>query len=108
MSPNAEIDYKKNPKSKERMFFLCEDCMWSVTCLDKPRLFEVIGEEGICPMCHQVQLSSFPLMLNGSITYRYSKKTGIEVKFNNRRPINKFHKWNWHNARIFLLPNDSM
>jgi hypothetical protein len=87
MSPNAEIDYKKNPNSKERIFFLCEDCMWGVTCLDKPRLFEVIGEQGICPMCHQDQLSSFPLMLNDSITYRYSEKTGIEVKFNNRRPI---------------------
>jgi hypothetical protein len=87
MSPNAEIDYKKNPKSKERIFFLCEDCMWSVTCFDKPRLFEVIGEEGICPMCHQDQLSSFPLMLNDSITYRYSEKIGIEVKFSNRTLI---------------------
>jgi len=87
MSPNAEIDYKKNPKSKERIFFLCEDCMWSVTCFDKRRLFEVIGEEGICPMCHQDQLSSFPLMLNDSITYRYSEKIGIEVKFSNRTLI---------------------
>ena len=92
MSTNAEIDYKKNPKSKERIFFLCEDCMWSVTSLDKFRIFEVIGEEGICPVCYQDQLSSFPLMLNDSFTYRYSEKTGIEVKFSNRRLIKQISR----------------
>ena len=84
---------RKNPKSKERIFFLCEDCMWSVTCLDKPPLFEVIGEDGICPMCHQDQLSSFPLITNDSFTYRYSEKNGIEVKFSNGRPIKQISQF---------------
>ena len=93
MNPNAEINYKENPKSKERIFFLCEDCMWSVTSLDRFRIFEVIGEEGICPVCYQDQLSSFPLMLNDSFTYRYSEKRGMEVNFRNRRPIKQISQF---------------
>ena len=85
MNPNAEIKSKGNCKSKERIFFLCEDCMWSVTSLDKSRLQMAIGKDGICPLCHQDQLSSFPLISNDSFTYRYSEKYGIEVKFCNAR-----------------------
>ena len=83
MSTHPEINSKENPKIKEKIFFLCEDCMWSVTSFDKSRLFKLIGEEGICPMCYQDQLSSFPLMSDDSFTYRYSEKKGIEVKFSN-------------------------
>jgi len=91
MSRHAEINSKENPKVRERIFFLCEDCMWSVTCFDKSRLFKVIGED--CPVCHQDQLSSFPLILNDSFTYRYSEKRGIEVKFSNRRPIKRISQF---------------
>ena len=87
MSSNVEINSNRNPKSKERIFILCEDCMWSVTSWDKSRLFVDVGKNGICPICHQDQLSSFPLITNDSFTYRYSEKNGIEVKFSNGRPI---------------------
>lgn len=87
MSTHPEINSKENPKIKERIFILCEDCMWSVTSFDKSRLFKVIGEDGLCPMCCQDQLSSFPLMSDDSFTYRYSEKKGIEVKFSNGKAV---------------------
>jgi hypothetical protein len=87
MSPNVEIHSDVNPKSKKRIFFLCEDCMWGVTSLDKSRLFAAIEKDGTCPVCHQDQLSSFPVISNDSFTYCYSEKNGIEVQFSNRRLI---------------------
>ena len=81
MSSSVELKYKGNPKGKERIFFLCEECLWSVTSLDKSHLEDIIGKESTCPVCFQNQLSSFPLMLNDSFTYDYSEQRGIEVKF---------------------------
>jgi hypothetical protein len=87
MSSNAEMNSKQNPKTNERIFFLCEDCMWSITCLDKSQFFKVVGKDGVCPMCHQDQLSSFPLISNNPFTYSYLEKKGIEVKFANKEQI---------------------
>jgi hypothetical protein len=80
MTTTAEL-YEGNPKSKERIFFLCEECLWSMTSLDKSHLEDVIGKESTCPVCCQDELSSFPLMLNDSFTYGYSEARGIEVNF---------------------------
>ena len=87
MSSNAEMNSKQNPKINERIFFLCEDCMWSITCLDKSQFFKVVGKDEVCPMCHQDQLSSFPLISDNPFTYSYSEKKGIEVKFANKEQI---------------------
>lgn len=81
MTASVELKYEDNPKSKERIFFLCEECLWSMTSLNKSHLEEIIGKESTCPMCSQDQLSSFPLMLNDFFTYDYSEQRGIEVKF---------------------------
>jgi hypothetical protein len=81
MTANVELKCEGNPKSKERIFFLCEECLWTMTSLDKSRLDDIIGKENTCPMCFQDQLSSFPLLLNDSFTYAYSEKRGLEVKF---------------------------
>lgn len=81
MSSSVELKYEGNPKNKQRIFFLCEECLWSMTSLNKSHLEDIIGKEGSCPMCFQDQLSSFPLVLNDSFTYGYSEKRGIEVKF---------------------------
>ena len=81
MTASIELKYNENPKSKERIFFLCEECLWSMTSLDKSHLEEIIGEESMCPLCFQDQLSSFPLMFNDSFTYSYTNERGIEVKF---------------------------
>ena len=85
MSPNTKI--QENIKYRERIFILCEDCMWSVTSLDKSRLFELVGVDGNCPLCHQDELSSFPLLSNEPLGYHYLEKNGIEVQFSNRRSI---------------------
>jgi hypothetical protein len=80
MTTTAEL-HENNPKSKERIFFLCEECLWSMTSLDKTHFQDVIGKESTCPVCRQDGLSSFPLMLNDSFTYGYSEERGIEVNF---------------------------
>lgn len=81
MTANIQLKHEENPKSKERIFFLCEDCLWSMTMLDKSHLEEIIGPESTCPMCWQDGLSSFPLVLNVSFTYHYSENRGIDIKF---------------------------
>jgi hypothetical protein len=84
MKTNVQLKYDENPKSYERIFFLCEDCLWSMTLLDKSHLAEMIGRKSTCPMCGQDGLSSFSLVLNESFTYDYSENKGIEVKFGPR------------------------
>ncbi|MGH9973324.1 MAG: hypothetical protein ACRD93_05455 [Nitrososphaeraceae archaeon] len=75
----------KNPKANERVFLLCDHCFWTVTCLDKIYLQEILGKNNRCPLCNQAQLSSFPVMPNDSFTYSYSKKRGIELNFGIRK-----------------------
>lgn len=81
MTTSADIKHDYNLKSKERIFFLCEECLWSMTSFDKSNAEQVIGNDNVCPVCGQDQLSSFPLMLNDSFTYGYSEERGIEVTF---------------------------
>jgi hypothetical protein len=68
MTANTELKCEGNPKSKERIFFLYEECLWTMTSLDKSHLDDIIGKESTCPMCFQDQLSSFPIILNDSFT----------------------------------------
>jgi hypothetical protein len=75
----------KNPKANERIFLLCDHCFWTVTCLDKIYLQEILGKNNRCPLCNQDQLSSFPVMPNDSFTYSFSKKRGIELNFGIRK-----------------------
>jgi hypothetical protein len=65
MTTSVELKYDENHISKERIFFLCEECLWSMTSLDKSHSVQIIGKEGTCPL--QYQLSSFPLRLNDSL-----------------------------------------
>lgn len=85
MTANLQLKYEDNPKSKERIFFLCEDCLWSMTVLDKSHLEEIIGRDNTCPRCWQDDISSFPLVLNESFTYEYSEKRGIDIKFGRQK-----------------------
>ena len=75
----------KNFKMNERIFLLCDQCFWTVTCLNKTYLKETLAKNNRCPRCNQDQLSSFPVMPNDSFTYNYSKKRGIELNFGVRR-----------------------
>lgn len=79
------MDDPKNLKVNERIFLLCDQCFWTVTCLNKNCLQEIVSKNNTCPRCNQDQLSSFPVMPNDSFTYSYSKKRGIELNFGIRR-----------------------
>lgn len=74
-----------NPKINERIFLLCDQCLWTVTCLSKNYLQETLAKNNKCPRCNQDQLSSFPVMPNDSFTYSYSKKRGVELNFGIRK-----------------------
>jgi hypothetical protein len=75
---------EKNAKSEERIFLLCDQCLWTVTCVDKKYLEElsdISDVEYSCPLCKKDQLSSFPIAQNDSFRYSYSKGRGIEITF---------------------------
>jgi hypothetical protein len=75
---------ENSPKTNERIFLLCDQCFWTVTCLSKKYLDEltdVSDTEFSCPSCKQDELSSFPLTQNNSFKYKYSNERGLEIKF---------------------------
>lgn len=75
---------ENSPKINERIFLICDQCFWTVTCLSKKYLDEltdISDTEFSCPSCKQDQLSSFSLTPNDSFRYKHSKKMGLEIKF---------------------------
>jgi hypothetical protein len=71
-------------KIGERIFLLCDQCLWAVTCINKKyleELSEISEVEYSCPICKQDQLSSFPITSNNTFRYRYSKNKGLEITF---------------------------
>ena len=75
---------KNSPKSMEKIFLICDQCMWTVTCLNKKyleELSEISDTEYSCPTCKQDELSSFPITSNDSFRYEYSKKKGLDISF---------------------------
>ena len=71
-------------KMNERIFLVCDRCLWTVTCLNKKyldELSEISEVELSCPSCKDDQLSSFPVMQNDSFTYTYSKIKGLKIRF---------------------------
>lgn len=88
-------------KIGERIFLLCDQCLWAVTCINKKyleELSEISEVEYSCPMCKQDQLSSFPITSNNTFRYRYSKNKGVEITFTikwySRSAL--LLKFNWH------------
>ena len=77
-----------NPKINERILLLCDQCLWTVTCLNKKyleELSEISETEYNCPVCNQEQLSSFAVSANDSYRYNYSKNRGLELTFEIRK-----------------------
>ena len=71
-----------SPKSEERIFLLCDQCLWSVTCLNKrylEDLSDISETEYSCPSCKRDELSSFPITRNDSFTYNYIENRGLEI-----------------------------
>ena len=82
MPATEKVMKENNPKVNERIFLLCDQCLWTVTCLTKKyleELSEISETEYTCPICNQEPLSSFPVSANDSYTYRYSKNRGLKV-----------------------------
>lgn len=74
----------ESAKISERIFLACDRCRWTVTCLNKRylnELTEISDTEYSCPSCGEDQLSSFPISQTNSFTYIYSKRKGLEIKF---------------------------
>ncbi|TLX68836.1 MAG: hypothetical protein E6L03_02400 [Thaumarchaeota archaeon] len=51
----------------------------TVTCLNKIYLQETFGTNNRCPVCKQDRLSSFPVTLNDSFSYSFSKRREPEL-----------------------------
>ena len=73
-----------SPKINERIFLLCDRCLWTSTCINKKyleELSEISESELSCPVCNQDNLSSFPIAPNDSFTYCFSEDSGLEMTF---------------------------
>ena len=84
MSAADTIINNNSPKINERIFLICDQCMWTVTCLNKKyleELSEISDTEYSCPKCKQDELSSFPITDNDSFRYDFSKRKGLEISF---------------------------
>lgn len=75
------MDDIKHPEINERIFLVCDECLWTVTCLNKIYLQETFGTNNRCPVCKQDRLSSFPVTLNDSFSYSFSKRREPELAF---------------------------
>lgn len=86
---------KMSAKVNERIFLICEDCLWAVTCLNKKyleKLSEISEEYYNCPICKQDQLSSFPMTPNDSFRYDHSDRKGIEITFGIKNRIKSIQR----------------
>jgi hypothetical protein len=63
------VNDAKNLTINERRFLICNQCLWTVTCLNKTYLQERFGRtNNLCPICSQDGLSSFPITPDDSFT----------------------------------------
>jgi hypothetical protein len=84
MAASENVIRENGLKAKERIFLLCDQCLWTVTCLDKKyleELCEISEAEYSCPIRNQDQLSSFPVSRHDSFRYIYSESKGLVLTF---------------------------
>jgi hypothetical protein len=85
----AENAIKENSlKANQAIFLLCDQCLWTVTCLNKKyleELSEISETEYSCPICNQDQLSSFPVSHNDPFRYSYSESKAFVLTFGKER-----------------------
>lgn len=62
MSNNQTLLNQINYNIGEKIFLMCDQCLWTVTSLNKQYLEEISNVNYSCPACHQQQLSSFPIV----------------------------------------------
>ncbi len=88
-------------KIDEKIFLLCDRCLWAVTCINKRylgELSEISEVEYSCPICKQDQLSSFPITSKNTFRYSYSKSKGLEITFTIKwySSSHLLLKFDWH------------
>jgi rubrerythrin len=79
VSTKMAMNYAKKLNDNERIFLICDQCLWNVTCLNILHLHEILATNDLCPVCNQAQLSSFPVKPDDSFKYAYSKKGGFQL-----------------------------
>lgn len=55
------LNHTQKQEYDERVFLICDECLWNVTFLNKSWLKKCLGTDYLCPVCQQDRLSSFPL-----------------------------------------------
>jgi hypothetical protein len=84
MSTSENIISENSLKANQSIFLFCDQCLWTVTCLNKKyleELSEISEAEYSCPICNQDQLSSFPVSQNDSFRYSYSESKDLVLTF---------------------------
>ena len=81
MAASENVINENSLKANQPIFLFCDQCLWTVTCLNKIYLQEISQTNYICPACNQDELSSFPVSPNDAFTYNYSDKRGLELTF---------------------------
>jgi hypothetical protein len=85
----AENAIKENSlKANQAIFLLCDQCLWTVTCLNKKyleELSEISETEYSFPICNQDQLSSFPVSHNDPFRYSYSESKAFVLTFGKKQ-----------------------
>lgn len=71
------MEEHKNSNHDDRIFLICDQCLWNVTCLNTFAMRGILGTNNLCPACNQEQLSSFPVKTEDSIGHNQSKKARL-------------------------------
>ena len=64
----------KNLSENERIFLICDKCLWNASCINGLYMQRGIENSNFCPVCNHDQLSSFPLKANDFINTVVPKK----------------------------------
>ena len=84
MITNQSLINQTTLNINQSIFLLCDHCFWTVTCLGKSHIEQILGANGICPACKYERLSSLPITANESFTYENSRSRGLEIVFGPR------------------------
>ena len=84
MASSENVISENSLKANQPIFLFCEQCLWTVTCLNKKyleELSEISETEYSCPICRQDQLSSYPVSHNDPFTYSYYESKHLVLTF---------------------------
>ena len=74
-STKIVVNKEKNFDENERIFLICDKCLWNVTCLSVLCKQKVLEISNFCPVCKCDRLSRFPLTNSNSNDFQSSINT---------------------------------